>query len=240
MARRRRDRMSSDTTYGGVRDTPRTRSPSRPVTTRVAAQRDPLDAIGGRFVTPDLSAFEMTPAWRPAIDQAPAKVRAARTVVLPSKRRAKEVILKAPDPLAKGRSANEFATAPTRSRLRAMGLTGENAPLSRSGGLLRGLLPKMQKTRLAPVSVPGNRGPKVTPRVTPTERPRPIPQQSVTGGTAADQRRQARLQAKPSPLERERKAASSCKPRPDPTKKTRGSGQSRAFIPWCKPDSGRR
>lgn len=251
MARRRRDNNTKSSTftpdaYGGVRSTPRTRSPTRTVTTRVAAPRDPLDAIGGRFFEPDLTAwdspdFSAAAARRAPVNQAIAKAAAPANrsqLVSPSKRRQNEALFKAPDPFAKKRSANEFAKAPTRTRLKAMGLDlAAKAPPRRSEGLGRKLTGIL--SRLAPLPSPAHSRAasvrKVTPRGTLTEFPQRSSHESVTGRTAAHQRPATEHAERVHPRVREDQASSRCKPRPDPhqEKRTRGSGGSREFVPWC-------
>lgn len=222
MARRRRDDNGkppgvSTRPYGGLRDTPRTRSALRPAAARVADSRHPLDAIGGRFFSPDLSAFEVSSPFQARAAVKPAIARAAAPairseIVSPSKRSRVLAAAKGPDPLAKRLSR----AAPQQVESLGRKLTGVLA-------------------RLSPVPVPerprgkGFHYPAGLPSGTLREQlPSPLP--SVK---SAARHSEAREHAKRSPSVRDPQA-STCKPRPeDNRKKGRGGGSSREFVPWC-------
>lgn len=252
MARRRKDRddpfraQDNMSHYGGVRSTPRTRAASRPVTTRVP---DPLDAIGGRFFKPDLAAFEVTPIGASSSTRPAGRVtaRAAKPgAVLPSKRRQMEALFKAPDPLAKGRKASEYALRPTKTAIRQL-LTppriNPKAPPRRSGGLSKGIVAGLKSVPSGLLSQVKQTLTSVRPRRTPTELPATSPRKSVTVVRGPDHVRADPLHAKRSPSVRDGMSASTCKARPEdnrPKRGGKGSRTSREFIPWCEATTRRR
>lgn len=236
--------------YGGLRDTHRTRSAVRSAAARSAETRSPLDAIGGRFFTPDLSAWSTPIGGSVFTDIRPAAAReiaraAAPATVLPSKRRAKEAVFRAPDPLAKGRKASEFALRPTKTAIRELlkrPSLASKAPSRRSEGLSKrigavvsklpsGLLSEVKKTLTS-----------VRTKRTPTELAATSPRKSETVVRGAVHVRPDPLHAKRSPSVRDGKSSTTCKPRPEDNHPKRGGNgnHSREFIPWCEPERKRR
>lgn len=63
------------------------------------------------------------------------------------------------------------------------------------------------------------------------EKAKRVAQAKAVGQTQVKSAKPAHLQAEPSPQARKERMRETCKERPDARKK--GSGKSRAFVPWC-------